>query len=399
MRIIIIFIFSVFVLYAKSQQKGTEDINWNFDKSVLPGINSLPSYLPLLENKKVAVLANQTSLLNATHLIDTLIAKGINVVKVFAPEHGFRGDIENGGMVNDSVDQKTGLKIISLYGKHHKPTPDDLTNVDVLVFDIQDVGVRFYTYISTLQYVMEACSENKVKLILLDRPNPNGFYVDGPVLDPKFKSFVGMQPVPVVYGMTIGEYAMMLNGEGWLNKGMLCNLKVIPCINYDHAKFFELPVAPSPNLPNMHAVYLYPSLCLFEGTPVSVGRGTEFPFQVAGFPGDMQTGFSFTPVSTKASLHPPFENQKCNGMDFRPLTKQIRDTKQLMIKFLVNYYRIYPDKEKFFTPFFDKLTGNDILKQQIKAQISEQDIRLTWKNDLDKFKEIRKKYLIYKDFE
>ena len=396
MRKYFFFLWTVISINVYAQNR---DSVWHYDSQILPGANDLFHYKPIIENKKIAVVANQTSVVNRTHLVDTLLALHFNVVKVFAPEHGFRGDVENGGLINDTTDKKTGLQIVSLYGKHKKPTADDLSNVDVVLFDIQDVGARFYTYISTLQYVMEACAENKKKLIVLDRPNPNGFYIDGPVLDRKFTSFVGMQPVPVVYGMTIGEYARMINSEGWLEKGILCNLKVIPCKNYDHTKYYRAEIPPSPNLPNMNAIYLYPSLCFFEGTPLSIGRGTDMPFQVIGFPSEMQSGFRFMPLSTKASVHPPYENQYCEGIDLRPLVIQIRNSKQLMIKYVLNYYNVYPAKDKYFTDYFNTLAGNEFLQQQIKAQISEQDIRTTWQPDIDKFKLIRKKYLLYKDFE
>ncbi len=357
---------------------------------VIPAAGLTSEYFPLLKSKNIAVVANQTSLIEKTHLVDTLLSSGIFVKKIFCPEHGFRGTADAGEQINTTTDKKTGLPVISLYGKNKKPLPGQLDKIDYVIFDIQDVGVRFYTYISTLHYVMEACAENNVPLILLDRPNPNAHYVDGPVLKLKFRSFVGMHQVPIVYGMTIGEYARMINGEAWLAKGIKCNLKVICCKNYTHHSVYNLPVKPSPNLPCMRSVYLYPSLGLFEGSNISVGRGTDFPFQVIGNPKMDSTLFSFIPVSKPGAKNPLYENMKCYGLDLR----KSADT-TFTLKYLLEMYKLIPQKESFFNPFFNKLAGNDELITQIKEGKSEKEIKESWKVDLEKFREIRKKYLLY----
>lgn len=364
------------------------------------GADQTELYMPLLKGKKIGMVVNPTSLIFKTHLVDSLLSSGIKIKCVFAPEHGFRGDAEAGGAIENSLDEKTKLPIISLYGKNQKPTPENLKGIDYVVFDIQDVGTRFYTYISTLEFVMDACAENNIKLIVLDRPNPNGFYIDGPVLDKKFQSFVGRQAIPVVHGLTIGEYAKMLNGEGWLESKKKCSLTVIPCYNYNHHSFYNLPVNPSPNLPNMNAIYLYPSLCFFEGTVVSVGRGTNKPFQIIGIPDSTIKGYSFTPVKIpKVAENPPYANIKCYGMDLTKSAFGFRTSKQLELKWLIGFYNNSSDKSKYFNSFFDKLAGNDILRKQIEANVNESDIRNSWKADLDKYKTIRKKYLLYGDFE
>jgi len=324
----------------------------------------------------------------------------VNIKCVFAPEHGFRGESAAGETVKSQVDKKTGLSIISLYGKHMKPTAEDLEKVDVVLFDIQDVGVRFYTYISTLQYVMEACAGQNKELIVLDRPNPNGFYVDGPVLDKKFSSFVGMNSVPVVYGLTIGEYATMLNGEHWLSGGLQCKLTVIRVKNYTHNDLYELPVKPSPNLPEMASVYLYPSLCFFEGTKVSVGRGTGKPFCIIGYPSFTEGDYSFTPRSIPGVAdHPQYEDTLCNGLDlgeFGPMV-MLRN-KKIYLYWLKAMYESYPKKKIFFNDFFDRLAGNDQLRKQIINGEPEEEIRKSWQDDLNRYRLIRKKYLLYQDF-
>ncbi len=356
-------------------------------------------YLPLLEGKRVAVCGNQTSMVGATHLVDTLISSGVRLVKIFCPEHGFRGNAEAGAHIASSIDAKTGIPIISLYGKNKKPTPEQMSDVDVVLFDLQDVGCRFYTYISTLHYVMEAAAENGKQVIVLDRPNPNGFYVDGPVLEPKYTSFVGMHPVPVVYGMTIGEYARMINGERWLKDGLQCALTVIELENYTHETRYVLPVSPSPNLQTPEAILLYPSLCFFEGAGVSVGRGTPTPFQIYGFPGLRGGNFSFTPVAIKGvSENPPYKGVKCEGFDLTQVAKDYLDSAgYLRIEYLLTAYRLFPDKEKFFTnvSFFDKLAGTDRLRQQIVRGVPEKDIRASWQEGIDRFKVVRERYLLY----
>jgi uncharacterized protein YbbC (DUF1343 family) len=370
--------------------------------SVISGAERLQEYLPLLKGKSVAVFANQTSVVGSRHLIDTLLAKGVVIRKIFAPEHGFRGNADAGEKVQNSVDPQTNLPVISLYGSKTKPTAEQLQDVDVIVFDIQDVGVRFYTFISSLQDLMESAVLNNKPLIVLDRPNPNGFYVDGPVLDKKFKSFVGMQSVPIVYGMTIGEYAKMLVGEKWFDANVnqklsSFKLTVITCKNYTHKSHYTLPVKPSPNLPNAQSVYLYPSLCFFEGTQVSLGRGTDKPFQIFGSPEFPTDLFSFTPKSVEGAKNPPLLNQKCYGYDLSIIDALKEIDGKLQLKWLLNAYSLYKDKDKFFLSnnFFNKLAGNDVLMQQIKDGKTESQIRESWVGELNKFKSVRKKYLLY----
>jgi uncharacterized protein YbbC (DUF1343 family) len=366
-------------------------------KDPIPGAAQYDRYGDILKGKSVAIVANQTSMVNTVHLVDFLLDKGVSIKAIFAPEHGFRNLADAGEEISDGKDRQTGLPIISLYGKHVKPTPEDLSGVDVVLYDIQDVGTRFYTYISTLHYLVEACAENKIKCIVLDRPNPNGFYVDGNVLDTAYRSFVGMDPVPIVHGMTVGEYAMMLNGEGWLKGGVRCDLKVITCKNYDHRKLYELPVKPSPNLPNQNSVYLYPSICFFEGTNISLGRGTGFPFQVYGAPELPDRGFSFTPQSVPGAKNPPFLGKKCYGEDLRNASRDnLVPSPQINLDWVIKAYNDYPDKSKFFTPYFDVLAGGPELREQIQKGLTSKEIHKTWKDELMKFKEIRKKYLLYK---
>jgi uncharacterized protein YbbC (DUF1343 family) len=366
---------------------------------IVPGAERTQEYLPLLRNSNVAVVANPASRMGGQHLVDSLLALGVKVKKIFSPEHGFRGKADAGEKVKSGIDSQTGLPIVSLYGKHKKPYDVDLQGIDQVVFDLQDVGARFYTYISTLHYVMEACAENDIPVLVLDRPNPNAFYIDGPVLKPEYSSFVGMHPVPVVYGMSIGEYAQMINGEGWLKDGIQCELTVIPCGNWNHQKDYALPIKPSPNLPNATSVILYPSLCFFEGTVVSAGRGTDFPFQCFGHPGMRNTSFSYTPRSIEgASKYPKFKGEKCFGYDLRKNeTERIRSRRRLNLSYLIGAYHSMENREKFFNPFFEKLAGTGELRKQIQKGMSEQEIRKSWQADLKKFKSIRKKYLLYSD--
>jgi uncharacterized protein YbbC (DUF1343 family) len=373
-------------------------------KNILPGADRTGEYLPLLKGKCISIVANQTSVIGSTHLVDSLVSllggEPNGIRNVFCPEHGFRGEAEAGQLIGNKVDARTGLPVISLYGRNRKPTPENLRDADIILFDIQDVGVRFYTYISTLFYVMQACAENGKGMVLLDRPNPNGFYVDGPVLDTAFASFVGMHPVPVVYGMTIGEYARMINGEGWLGNGLICDLEVIPCLYYDHSKHYPLPVNPSPNLPTMNSIYLYPSLCFFEGTAISEGRGTEFPFEVFGHPRLENVFFSFTPESIPGkSTDPKLKGQACMGLDLRYLRNSRERDRRINLSWLLFAYENFPDKESFFIPYFEKLAGTDSLRRQIIDGLGEEEIRSTWENELASFKRIRKKYLLYPDFE
>jgi len=369
------------------------------------GAQQMDILLPLIDGKKVGVVGNQSSLVGQVHLVDSLLGSGVQVIKVFSPEHGFRGDADAGEKVQDGVDEKTGLPIISLYGKNKKPRKEQLEGIEVLLFDIQDVGARFYTYISTLNYVMEAAAVNQIDLIVLDRPNPNGHYVDGPVLQDGFTSFVGMNKVPVVHGMTIGEYAKMVKGEQWVNQAKELNLEVISCKNYSHKDFYELPVAPSPNLPNMNSIYWYPSLCFFEGTVVSVGRGTDQPFQCVGHPSFevdvLEDLHKFKPEPNFGSKHPKLEGEWCYGYDLSKDTiTEVRENAKLQISLLLEFYHKIGSDDFFLTNnFFNLLAGNDVLKQQIIEGKSEDEIRASWKDDLDVFKEIRSKYLLYEDFE
>jgi uncharacterized protein YbbC (DUF1343 family) len=368
----------------------------NAQKEPVPGACRIEEYRSLIEGKSIAILANQTSMVGTTHLVDTLVGLGIKIKVIFAPEHGFRNMADAGETVEDGRDTKTGIKIISLYGSHLKPTKEDLSGIDIVLFDIQDVGTRFYTYISTLHYLLEACAENGVKCIIFDRPNPNGFYFDGNVLDTVYRSFVGMDPVPVVHGMTVGEYAGMLNGEGWLKNGVKCDLVVIKCKNYLHSTLYDLPVKPSPNLPNQTSVYLYPSICFFEGTSLSLGRGTSFPFQVYGSPSLPDRGFSFTPESVPGAKNPPLLGVKCYGTDLRDAVKKNLVPKAgLSLDWLISAYNEFPDKDKFFNNYFDVLAGGPTLREQIRKGMTTAQIRATWKEGLEKFAKIREKYLLY----
>lgn len=359
-------------------------------ESVKVGAEQLDLLLPLLKNKHIALVVNHTAMVGSTHLVDTLLKSGINIKKIMAPEHGFRGKADAGETVKDGADSKTGLPIVSLYGNNKKPTKEQLSDVDLVVFDIQDVGVRFFTYISTLHYVMEACAENGKQVIVLDRPNPNGDYVDGPLLQAEHQSFVGMHPIPIVHGMTIGEYASMINGQAWIKTK--CALEVIQLKHWKHSDAYSLPHKPSPNLPNDHAIRLYPSTCLFEGTVISVGRGTQMPFEVLGHPDLKDMPFSFTPTSIEGmSKNPPFENNICYGLDLQK--NEVK--KQLDLSYLIQLYQLYPDKEKFFIPYFEKLVGTSALREQIKSGMTEEAIRKTWEADIKNFMDMRAKYLLY----
>ena len=366
-------------------------------KLPIPGASRIEEYKNLIEGKSIAVLANQTSMVGKTHLVDTLLKTGIKISVIFAPEHGFRNLADAGETIENGKDPETGVRIVSLYGNHLKPTKEDLAGIDVVLFDIQDVGTRFYTYISTLHYLLEACAENNIKCVILDRPNPNGFYFDGNILDTAHRSFVGMDPIPVVHGMTVGEYAAMLNGESWLKGGIKCDLVVIKCKNYTHSTLYELPVKPSPNLPNQNSVYLYPSLCFFEGTNLSLGRGTSFPFQVFGSPDLPDRGFSFTPESTPGAKNPPLIGVKCFGTDLRDaIKKNLVPKPELNLEWLIKAYNDFPKKEKFFNSYFDVLAGGPVLREQIQKGMNAREIKATWKDGLAKFSKIREKYLYYK---
>ena len=371
--------------------------------SIIVGAERTSLYFKKLKGKRIGFVANQTSKIKNDHLVDILLNEGVNIVKVFSPEHGFRGNADAGVKVKDEIDLQTGLPIYSLYGKSkRKPSKEVLKDIDLILFDLQDVGVRFYTYISSMHYVMEACAENEIPLILLDRPNPNGFYVDGPILNPKFKSFVGMHEVPVVHGMTVGEYAKMINGESWLKDSVNCSLEVIPCLNYNHLMKYKLPIPPSPNLPNMRSVYLYPSLCFFEGTNVSIGRGTEYPFQLYGAPYFDSKLFKFTPKPSFGSKYPKYKEIECFGEELRTLSlDSLKNKNSLNFNWLVKSFKMSNESLDFFNKndFFNLLAGTDKIMNLIKGGANGDQIRETYQNDLQKFKLIRKKYLIYDDFE
>ena len=406
----------LFYCYSGFCQSTVKQLN---NETIIPGAERMQVYLPMLKGKSVAVFANQTSMVKNTHLVDTLLSSGIKVVKIFGPEHGFRGDADAGEHVGDAKDKKTGIPVISLYGNHKKPTPEDFKDVDVLIFDIQDVGVRFYTFISSLQYYLEAALENHKPLLILDRPNPNGFYVDGPVLDMNFKSFVGMQPIPIVYGMTVGEYALLLAGENWLSKEANAinaynvttnptadtpfHVQVIKCKNYDHNTRYELPVMPSPNLKEMQSIYLYPSTCFFEGTLLSEGRGTDKPFQYFGHPSLPNNLFAFTPKPNAGAKNSKCFFQQCYGWNLSGSNEEILEKldKKIQLQYLLDAYKLFPGKDTFFLKnnFFNKLAGSDVLMQQVKDGETEIEIKKSWEAGLTAFKVTRKKYLLYTDFE
>jgi uncharacterized protein YbbC (DUF1343 family) len=367
------------------------------DKSIIVGAERTALFLDIIKDKNIAIVANPSSLINHTHLVDSLLSLNINIKKVMSPEHGFRGNMGAGEHVKSGKDSKTGLTIISLYGSHKKPTTKDLSNIDILIFDLQDVGTRFYTYLSTLNLCMEACAENNVQLLILDRPNPNGHYVDGPILKKEYASFVGMNPIPIVHGMTLGELAKMINGEYWLKDSLQCDLKVITVENYNHNTPYKLPIRPSPNLPNAKSIELYPSLCLFEGTIISVGRGTEIPFQIYGHPKFKNYDFEFTPKPIiGAAPHPKLEGKLCKGYDLRNDSTKIIN---IQLEWLIDAYNQLRKRDDFFISFFSKLAGTNQLQKQIEKGLTAEEIRASWQDDLNTFKLLRKKYLLYSDFE
>ncbi len=368
-------------------------------QTIKTGAESLDEYLPLLKGKRVAVLSNQTGIIGNTHIVDSLVSLKVNIVAIFSPEHGFRGDADAGEHVSSSVDRKTGIPIRSLYdGGIGKASDEFMKNIDVLVFDLQDVGVRFYTYVTTMTRMMEACAETGKKMIILDRPNPIGFYVDGPILDMKYKSGVGWLPIPTVHGMTFGELAGMINGEKWLANGIQCDVTVIKCKNYTHASMYTLPVKPSPNLPDMRSIYLYPSTCYFEATPVSLGRGTEHPFQMYGHPNMKGYDYKFTPRSIPGAKTPPQLNRECYGVDLtkQPSIEEI-NKKGINLEYVIDAYRNLNLDDFFFRSFFELLTGRDYIRKMIKAGKSADEIKAMWADDAAKFKVQRKPYLLYPD--
>jgi uncharacterized protein YbbC (DUF1343 family) len=426
MKIVLAFLISCLYLSCTAQKTALKTSSAT-DGAIIPGAERLSAYLPLLKGKTVGIFANQTSMVGPTHLVDTLKKLGVSIKVIFGPEHGFRGTADAGEKVSNYIDKETGIPVVSLYGSKRRPSIEDVKDVDILLFDIQDVGVRFYTFISSLEEFMNAAFEYGKPLLILDRPNPNGFYVDGPVLEPKYRSFVGMQPVPVVYGMTIGEYAMMLSGEKWLSEkanqrseyyktaknslpDTLFHFTVIKCGNYTHNSKYQLPVKPSPNLPEIQSIYWYPSTCYFEGTVLSEGRGTNKPFEIFGHPSLPKTLYKFTPVSTEGAKDPKLKDQVCYGWNISGTPEQVlkKIDNKIQLKYLLEAYRLFPDKESFFIKtksgdmdqsFFNKLAGNSSLMQQIKAGATETEIRKSWEPKLSQFKSIRKKYLLYPDFE
>ena len=402
-RFFVVLSFSVLLFISGGCQKVST--KYSVTEVIITGAEQTAAYLPLLKGKRVGMLVNPTSIIGNAHLVDSLMKLGVNIVKVFGPEHGFRGNASAGAVVADEKDPVTGIPIISLYGKKSKPTPEDLADVDIMIYDLQDVGCRFYTYINVLARLMESCAENNKELIILDRPNPNGYLVDGPILDIKFKSGIGMFPIPISHGLTIGEFAQMLNGEEWLANGQKCKIKIIKVANYNHDMEYTLPVKPSPNLNTQQSVMLYPSVCLFEGTYINLGRGTYFPFTVLGSPelkGIYE--FSFTPTGIKGMAETPLHmDQLCYGIDLRNYDiKSLRQTRQINLQWMIDLYKQYPYKEKFFDSKLSKqmgrielLIGNDLFRQQIMNGVSEEEIRKSWEPGLSQYKEMRKKYLLY----
>jgi len=386
-----------------TEKNGSSAIATMEDRAIRMGAEVLLDDWSAIQDVHVGLLVNQTSMVGDQHLVDLLLEKGVSIGKIFAPEHGFRGDADAGEHVKDGVDAKTRLPIVSLYGSHKKPSTEDLNGLDVVIFDIQDVGARFYTYISSLHYLMEACAENEVKVLVLDRPNPNGDLVDGNVLDMNYSSFVGKHPIPILHGMTVGEYAQMINGEHWLSDSILCELEVISCENYTHKDSYSLPIKPSPNLPNDRAIRSYPSTCFFEGTVISEGRGTVKPFQVFGAPNlDVEsTSYVFVPKSMPGAKYPKFKGQECFGFDISHVPNDFEEQKGVNLNYLISVYALYPDKDKFFLEngFFDKLAGGTQLREDNIAGKTAETIRASWQDDLIAFKLIRSKYLIYLDFE
>ena len=360
--------------------------------SIVTGAEQLDRLIPLIDEKSVGLVVNQTSVVGSTHLVDTLYARGVSIKRIFAPEHGFRGDRDAGEKIRNSRDETTGVPLVSLYGKNYKPTKRQVKDLDYMIFDIQDVGVRCYTYISTLHYVMEACAESNIPLIVLDRPNPSAHYVDGPVLDTAFSSFVGVHPIPLVYGMTMGELARMVNGEGWLANGLKCDLQVVQLENYDHKQPYALPIRPSPNLPDEQSIALYPSLVFFEGTNMSLGRGTRQPFQMIGHPNPMFGAFQFTPESIPGmSKNPPYKDQTCYGVDLRT----VDPPNKVDISYVIDFYQKSKGSPQYFNSFFNLLAGTDQLRKEIESGKSEAEIRAGWQEDLKRFNAIRSQYLLY----
>ncbi len=397
------FILSLHIFYNKTTAQKNHFVKYSnsiyqYKAEIITGAEQTNLYISYLQGKRIGMVVNQTSIIgkNKTISVDSLLSLGIRIKKIFGPEHGFRGNASDGTEINNAIDTKSGLPVISLYGsKHYKPTAADMEGLDLMIFDIQDVGARFYTYLSTLQFVMEACAENNVELMILDRPNPNGYYVDGPVLDTSYKSFIGLNPIPIVHGLTIAEYASMLNGEGWLKNHEQCKLKVIKVANYNHSMRYKLPINPSPNLNTEKSILLYPSVCLFEGTVFSLGRGTQYPFLQIGHPAlENKYNYSFTPVAIPGmSDDPPLKNKVCFGIDLKDY--EIPERGVINLNWLIEMYKVFPEKAHFFTSYFTKLVGGKQLQKQIEEGKTEQEIKASWETRLSQYKVMRKKYLLY----
>jgi len=397
---IFIFLFSILLLVlscnGQTAQVAVESPETKVGMPIIVGAENTEAYYTLLQGKKIGMVVNQTSRIGSQSIVDTLISAGMDVVRIFSPEHGFRGEADAGAQVENGKDIQTGLPIVSLYGKNKKPTSEQFAGLDLIVFDIQDVGARFYTYISTMHYVMQTCAEIGIPLMILDRPNPNGNFVDGPIMEEEHMSFVGMHPIPIVHGMTVGEYAKMINGEGWLGKGLQCALTIVKCENYTHQRSYTLPVKPSPNLPNNLSIYLYPSICLFEGTAVSVGRGTDKQFQVLGYPDSGIGAFTFVPEPKSGATNPKYIGEECRGYDLSDSNaEKERKGNEISLQYLIDFYSDAKDKSTFFISYFTSLAGTENLQQQIEQGMSEQQIKATWEDGLIQFRKMRGKYLIY----
>jgi len=394
---LLVILLSVVSCSGQTAQVALSNVDYeSVDIPITVGAERTTAYFTQLRGKKIGMVVNQTSRIGSISTVDSLLGAGIEVVRIFSPEHGFRGNADAGEMVKNGEDIQTGLPIISLYGKNKKPTAKQFAGLDLILFDIQDVGARFYTYISTMHYVMQTCAEAGIPLMILDRPNPNGNFVDGPIMEEKHMSFVGLHPVPIVHGMTVGEYAKMINGEGWLGDGLRCELNIVKCENYTHEKKYTLPVKPSPNLPNNLSIYLYPSLCLFEGTSVSIGRGTDKQFQVIGCPGSKIGDYKFTPSSKPGAMNPKFKGEQCIGFDLSNENEEVlRNRNNISLAYLIDFYQNAEDRDKFFNPFFTSLVGTKDLQDQIEKGMTAAEIKSTWHNGLNDFKEIRSKYLLY----
>ena len=400
--VLVIFIFSQVSCSLAVERNNDEDHDHSLTENseITPGAWQTEKYFPLLDGKAIALVGNHSSLVDDVHLVDTLLASGFNLLRVFSPEHGFRGEAADGQLIESGIDPVTGISIKSLYGANRRPDPSHIKDLDLIIFDIQDVGTRFYTYISTMSYVMEEAARQGVPMLILDRPNPNGHFVDGSILEKEHSTFVGLHPIPIVHGMTVAEYAQMVNGQGWLGNDLKCELHIVPVKNYHRQMWYELPVAPSPNLPNMTSIMLYPGLCLMEGTVLSIGRGTDYPFQVYGHPKlpESEFPFTFTPQSRRESVYPPQEGNICFGRDLRTANpEKLMEISRVDLQPLLNAFNHFQDKENFFISSFERLAGTAKLRKQIMEGMTEDEIRKSWQEGLQEFIKMRKPYLIYPD--